>query len=93
MQEMLIAGVDVPLIYPHKLCHESFQMEDDLATHANAVLVKCCPLHDFRFEGVVEPGHELEGEGLNSAIQVSELGTWCVLFFIPSVLSLLEYNE
>ena len=52
------------LVDPHELGDESFEVEDDLGAHANAVFVEGTPLYDLRFQSIIELRHELEGERL-----------------------------
>jgi hypothetical protein len=54
----------LPFVYPHELRHKGFEMEDDLAARADAVLVESAPLDHLGLEGVVDSGHQFEGESL-----------------------------
>ena len=41
-------------------------MKDDFTTHADPMLVESAPLHNIRLEAVVDHGHKLESESLQS---------------------------
>lgn len=63
----------IPLVQPHVLCNECFQMEDLLAAHFASMLVEGSPLDDFRFQRIVRLGYQLPRERLNDRCRIDTM--------------------
>ena len=52
---------------PHKLRNKSLQMEDDLRTHPNSMLVKRRPLDNIRLQRIIDEGYKLERQSFEDS--------------------------
>jgi len=65
---------------PHKLRNKSLQMEDDLRTHPNSMLVKRRPLDNIRLQRIIDLGYKLERQSLEDSRGRNAMGEKIVEF-------------
>lgn len=52
---------------PHKLSNKRLQMENDLRTHPNPMLIERRPLNDIRLKSIIDQRNKLEGQSLQNS--------------------------